>query len=219
VSVIPNAVLPREPDRDAIADGGLDRYARPRLAVVGRLSFEKGVDLFLRSLALLRDRGFRGSALVIGDGPDRVTLEQLAASLGVDQLVSFLGHRPDVQALYGQFDLVVIPSRSEGMPNVLLESMREDVPVVAARVGAIPEVVGTTAGVILVPPEQPVPLADAIERGLNELRSPTAAAGRAAIAETYSLARRARLFRDLYDAVLGTPIGRQPTRSVAPADV
>jgi glycosyltransferase involved in cell wall biosynthesis len=166
------------------------------------LSHEKGVDQFLDAMAVLRVRGFVGSALVIGDGPDRAALEARAKAHDLTGHVVFLGQRADVGDLYPHLDLVVIPSRSEGMPNVLLEAIRADCPVVATAVGAIPTIIGSTAAALIVPPGNPVLLAEAILRGLAELRSADASEARAAIAAEYSLDRRAQLFRSLYDEVL-----------------
>jgi glycosyltransferase involved in cell wall biosynthesis len=216
LTVIPNAVLPSVSSARA-APPLVEAAARPRIAVIGRLSHEKGVDLFLEAFARLRERGVVGTALVVGDGPDRGALEAQAAALGISGVTSFLGHRTDIDAFYEHIELVVIPSRSEGMPNVLLEAIRADVPVVATSVGAIPTVVGSRSGVLLVPPGEPGPLADAMLRGLAELRSNEARNGREAIAREYSLERRARLLHNLYDAVVASASHRVHAES-APID-
>jgi glycosyltransferase involved in cell wall biosynthesis len=204
LTVIPNAVLPgRAPTSRGLGPIG-DEVPRPRIAVIGRLSHEKGVDVFLDAFVLLRQRGFTGSGLLVGDGPERRALQERAVELGISDRIAFLGHRTDVDALYPLIDLVVIPSRSEGMPNVLLEAIRADVPVVSTAVGAVPTVVGSRDGVLLVPPGQPDPLADAIDRGLRVLHSTEARIGREAIALEFSLDRRARLLRSLYESVLAS---------------
>jgi glycosyltransferase involved in cell wall biosynthesis len=200
VQVIPNAVL--EPMSQEFADARVTAAPRPRIAVIGRLSHEKGVDVFLDALAVLRQRGFAGSALIVGDGPDRVPLEEKAKALGLTGGLDFLGHRSDVDAIYPHLDLVVIPSRSEGMPNVLLEAIRADRPVVATSVGAIPSMIRATSAALLVPPAQPALLAAAIVTGLDELQSSEARSARAGVAREYSLDRRARLFRSLYEDVV-----------------
>ncbi len=200
VHVIPNAVL--EPMSREFTDARVTAAPRPRVAVIGRLSHEKGVDLFLDALALLRQRGFGGSALIVGDGPDRSLLEEKAKALGLTEGLDFLGHRSDVEAIYPHLDMVVIPSRSEGMPNVLLEAIRADRPVVATSVGAIPSMIRSTSAALLVPPGQPALLAAAIVTGLDVLQADEARSARAAVAREYSLDRRAHLFRSLYDDVL-----------------
>ncbi len=180
VQVIPNAVL--EPMSREFTDARVTAAPRPRVAVIGRLSHEKGVDLFLDALALLRQRGFGGSALIVGDGPDRSLLEEKAKALGLTEGLDFLGHRSDVEAIYPHLDMVVIPSRSEGMPNVLLEAIRADRPVVATSVGAIPSMIRSTSAALLVPPGQPALLAAAIVTGLDVLQADEARSARAAVA-------------------------------------
>src|SRR5207244_10005330 len=105
----------------------------------------KGVDLFLDACAVLVQKGLAFSALVAGDGPGRARLEAHCARLGLEARVRFLGHVYDVDVLYRMLDLLVLPSRSEGLPNTLLEAMQADVPIVATAVGAVAAVVGTSA--------------------------------------------------------------------------
>lgn len=200
ILTIPNAVLPSTPGTSLNFEDLLSGVSRPLIAVIGRLSREKGVDVFLDALAILKNQGFRGTALVVGDGPDKELLASRAQALG--DTVRFLGHFPHVSDLYGHLDLVVIPSRSEGMPNVLLEAVNADTPLVATMVGAIPDVVGTTGGARLVPSGHSDKLAEAIQMSLSDLHSQMASRGRAAIAATYSLDNRARQFRSLYDSVV-----------------
>jgi glycosyltransferase involved in cell wall biosynthesis len=207
VRVLHNAVIPL-PDEGAPADvaplRAVDADGRPAplLGVVGRLSSEKGVDLFLDACAALARRGVAFSAVIAGDGPDRAALEARRDQLGLAARVHFLGAVRAVASLYPQLDLVVLPSRSEGLPNVLLEALRLDVPVVATRVGAVPEVLvdGSDAGIV-VPPLRADLLADAVMQALATGRSAAARAARAEVAERFSLARRVREHVRLYDEV------------------
>jgi glycosyltransferase involved in cell wall biosynthesis len=171
---------------------------RPRIAVVGRLSPEKGVDVFLEAAAILMKRGISFSALVAGDGPERAALGDLAAALALSDRVRFLGRVSDMGSLYSGIDLLVIPSRSEGLPSVLLEALAADVAVVATRVGAIPEVLASPLTGALVPPESPDQLADAIETALRSLDNPDARAARALAADAYSQESRANALMALY---------------------
>ena len=170
----------------------------PLVGVVGRLSSEKGVDVFLDALALLRDRGRAVHALVAGDGPDRDALKQQAERLGLADAVHFVGPVADVAALYPALDAVVLPSRSEGLPNVLLEALSADRPVVATRVGAVPEVLTDAAAGVVVPPGDAPALADAIAAALSTAHDPAARAARAETAARFSLARRVDAHRALY---------------------
>ena len=203
VRQIYNAVIP-VPD---VAGGEqIARVAalpRPRVGVVGRLSAEKGVDVLLRAVRLLRDAGRSLTLVVAGDGPERGACETLAGSLGVAEDVTFLGPVLPVEPLYPELDLVVIPSRSEGLPNVLLEAFRADRPVVSTAVGAVPEVVAGTVAARIVPPENPAALADAIGAALDTLDDPAARAARADVARRFSLEQRVAAHVQLYAEVLG----------------
>jgi len=181
----------------------LTRASRPRLGVIGRLSPEKGVDLFLEALHLLQRRGQPFSASVIGDGPERESLLRQAASLGLADRVAFLGAQPVLPRTYQELDLLVIPSRSEGFPNVLLEALSEGCPVVAASVGGIPEVTGSSPAVTLVPPESPERLLDGILEAIRTPRSPTVAAAARELASSWGLERRVAAHVRLYQEVLG----------------
>jgi glycosyltransferase involved in cell wall biosynthesis len=186
---------------DGTNDGpsvSLDDVPRPRIAVVGRLSPEKGVDVFLRAAALLADRGVLFSALVVGDGPDRTALEGLSTALGIDDRTRFLGRITRMKALYEQIDMLVIPSRSEGLPSVLLEALDADVRVVSTRVGAIPEVLDSPDAGILVQPDSPADLATGIQAGLAHGGSDAARRARRAAALSFSQDHRANALTHLY---------------------
>jgi len=205
VRIIYNAALvpPVPPPANALP-GGL---ARPIVGVVGRLSREKGVDVFLDACAVLAGKGVVFSALVAGDGPDRALLEARCARLGLAPSIRFLGQVSNVGAVYRNLDLVVLPSRSEGLPNTLLEAMQADVPVVATAVGAVPEVVGTSPAARLVAPESAAGLADAIEWAIRQGDSPAAAAARRDVVSRFSLERRVeahlKVYRELLEAQAG----------------
>jgi glycosyltransferase involved in cell wall biosynthesis len=211
VRVIYNAALARPPaarpaERDDLAPIAGD-LPRPILGVVGRLSQEKGVDLFLEACAILAGRGLAFSALVAGDGPGRARLEAQCARLGLGSRVRFMGHVHDVDAVYRLIDLLVLPSRSEGLPNTLLEAMQADVPVVATTVGAVPEVVGTSPAARLVAPGSVAALVDAIEQAVTQGDPPQAATARHEALSRFSLERRVdahvQLYRDLLDESKG----------------
>jgi glycosyltransferase involved in cell wall biosynthesis len=125
---------------------------------VGRLSPEKGPDVMLRALALA-PAPWRVS--LVGDGRTRPELEGLAASLGVADRVTWHGLVPQGGSLLRAFDAFVLSSRTEGTPIVLLEAMASNVPVVATRVGGVPDVV-TEGEALLVPPEDPAAIAAAL---------------------------------------------------------
>jgi glycosyltransferase involved in cell wall biosynthesis len=207
VQVIYNAVIPlsaRQPN----GRSQVEAEPPPVFGVVGRLSFEKGVDVFLQACALLRQRGQRFSALVVGDGPERDRLEALRAELQLSDVVVFRPTTPDVRSVYAALDALVIPSRSEGLPNVLLEALSEDLPVVSTAVGAVPEVLTEADAGIVVTPGDAGALADAMARIANVGRTPAAREARRACVERFSLEARGRahvaLYRDLTSTRRGT---------------
>jgi len=206
VRQIHNAVLPA-PARGPLPDpvsAQLAAIPHPRVGVIGRLSSEKGVDLFLEAMKLVGERGVVAHAIIAGDGPERARLAAQARALGVASSVHFLGSVHPVEPLYPELDLVVIPSRSEGLPNVLLEALRADRPVVSTDVGAVSEVLTDNAAGRVVPPLDPAALASAIVLALTESPS-TGSVARAAAAERFSLERRTEGHVALYHEVLGRP--------------
>lgn len=113
------------------------------LLSVGRLSKEKGHADLLRVFYELQ-RKMEGAGLklvIVGDGPERRRLEELAGRLGIRGVLVLAGQQDDVVPFYSLADLVLLTSHSEGSPNVLLEAMSSGLPVVATRVGGIPELV------------------------------------------------------------------------------
>ena len=210
VRVIHTAVVPLGTAGVAPDLGAMRRAAdaRPLVGVVGRLSHEKGVDVYLDACASLAERGRAVESVIAGDGPERAALEAQAQRLGLQQRVHFLGTVSAVGALYPQLDLVVLPSRSEGLPNVLLEALLADVPVVATRVGAVPEVLADAAFAPVVPPPgDPAALAAAMERALDGGRTPAQVAARARAAADFSLERRVVAHLALYEEVIGRAQG------------
>ena len=174
------------------------------LGVVGRLSSEKGVDVFLDACRALVDTGVRFRAVIVGDGPDRASLAARTRALGLDAHVAFTGTLGDVAHIYRQLTCIVIPSRSEGLPNVMLEALDHDLPVVATRVGAVPEVLCDPLAGVVVPPLDPIALADGIRRGIALARAPGAPDARAATVSRFSLGARVDAHLALY-AELTTP--------------
>lgn len=139
---------------------------------VGRLSPEKGPDVLVRCAAEVEgDVVFS----ILGDGPERELLEDLAHRLGVRHRVRFHGRVPDAAALYRAFDAFALSSRTEGTPVSLFEAIDASVPVVATRVGGVPDVVGPEEAQV-VRPEDPLALAEALGR---IRRDPTDAEARA----------------------------------------
>jgi glycosyltransferase involved in cell wall biosynthesis len=145
---------------------------------VGRMVPVKGLDVLLAACGRLRDRGVAFRLHLVGDGPLRPALQEQARALGLSAAVAFAGSVPHdrLPDWYRAADLTVLPSRSEGVPNVLRESAACGTPFVASRVGGIAEV-ADPARDRLVPAEDPAALAEAVAASLREGRpSPHAGA-------------------------------------------
>jgi len=137
---------------------------------VGRLSREKAhIDLLEAFKQFSESTPEISSKLVIvGAGPERARLEAAAESSGCKERVIFTGQVNDVRAFYATADVFVLPSHSEGSPNVLLEAMAANLPIVATSVGGVPEMVEDEESALLVPPNDPPAIATAIARLLTD---------------------------------------------------
>lgn len=130
-----------------------------------RLHHQKGVDVLLKALAQL-DRSDYFCALA-GTGEERGKLVRMTASLGLQDRVRFLGFRSDVADLLSEADFVALPSRYEGLPLIVLEAMAAGCPIIATSVDGTAEVLRNEHSALLVPPDDPARLAEAINRFLD----------------------------------------------------
>ena len=136
------------------------------IVCVGELRPVKAIDNLIAALAALRQRGRNVSATIAGEGPLGDELEALAARLGVGDQVRFAGHRPAREA-FAMGRMLVIPSRAESLPYVVLEAAAAGVPIIATRVGGIPEIFGPHAE-HLIAPDDTTALVAAIDAALND---------------------------------------------------
>lgn len=162
---------------------------------IGRLSREKGPDVFAEAIGLM---GTDVLGVMIGDGESRAAIAGDAAAFGSESRLRLPGAIEDAGRLVRAFDLLVLSSRTEGTPMVLFEAMAAGVPIVATRVGGIPDVVSEREA-LLVEPENPGALATAIRRVRED---PDAATMRAeSAAERLASRYDAERWRAAYDAV------------------
>lgn len=161
--LIPNGI-DVTPFQQAVAQA--EKTARPespfRIGLIGRLSHEKGIDLFLQVAAVVLRQYPEAQFLIAGDGPERAHLEALASDLGLSHTVRFLGRSDTMPQLLASLDLVVSASRQEGLPIAILEAMASARPIVATTVGEIPTVLDNGRAGMLVAPENSKALAEAI---------------------------------------------------------
>jgi glycosyltransferase involved in cell wall biosynthesis len=208
LTVIPNGV--DLADFDHLPDVDLARAAwnLPAQGViigaVGRLHAVKGFAYLLEAFARLAPDFPQATLLLVGDGPDRSILEQQAARYHLSQRVTFMGEQTDVPSLLAAMDVLALPSLHEGMPNVVLEAMTAGLPVVASRIGGVPEVVihGETGW--LVAAADPGALCNAI---INLLNDPSRAqamgkAGRQRVERLFNLLDTISITESLYEQLM-----------------
>jgi glycosyltransferase involved in cell wall biosynthesis len=138
---------------------------RPLVLAAGRLAAQKGFGTLLNAAARWRDLKPEPLLVIAGEGPLEAELKARAATLGLD--ARFPGHRNDMPALLGAAAVFVLPSVWEGQPLILQEALRAGVPVVATRVGGIPDLTGEDAA-LLVPPGDTSRLAEAVRAVLTD---------------------------------------------------
>jgi glycosyltransferase involved in cell wall biosynthesis len=187
-------------------NGGVPPGRRPVLVSVGQLRDVKDPKTMIRALPLVRSR-FEGATLkCAGDGPLRSELIRLADELGVGGSVELLGEVSDTRSVLAEADVFLMPSRSEGLPNALLEAMAAGVPAVVTEVGGMAEIVQHRKNGCKVPVGNHVRLAEEI---CFLLSNPAAAEAigreaRSLIERDFSLERMARQVEAVYREVLAS---------------
>lgn len=185
---------------------------RPRVVFVGRLAPQKGVEMLVRAAARLRTS--QAHVVVVGDGPNRAGIENEIERLGLRRRVHVTGFVPHdlVPAVLAHADLFVMPSLYEELGSAIVEAQWAGVPIVATRVGGIPDVVEDDVTGLLVPPRDPAALARAVDDLLtNPHRARSLARRGKATAALYDWTRLAAQVLDVYDTVT-----RQRTATARP---
>lgn len=142
----------------------------PIIAFIGRLIKVKGVSYFLDAAASVLRTGKKAQFLVVGDGPLKQSLVKQTQKLGIDQHVFFIGFRKDIPKILSLIDILVVSSLWEGLPLTILETMSAGKPIIAAKVGGIPEAIKNGETGFLVPPKNPEALTGAINDLLADPR-------------------------------------------------
>lgn len=208
VNVIYNALDPaRFHEPDVRYRAKLLRYFRqPRthlIGAAGRLSPEKGFDVFVTAAEqVLRTHPSAGFVL-FGEGAERARLQQQINAAGLNQTVILCGFRADLDRFLPHFDLLVLPSYTEGLPNVVLEAFGAGVPVVATAVGGTPEVIEDGVSGYLVPPGDANTMAERIDEALTcgDKLPEMGRKGRLRVQEKFGFETQARLYRELFEQV------------------
>jgi len=196
VRTIPNGVdcaafapVPRDPSRP-----------RRRFVSVANLRQEKGHDTLLAAAVVVLRAHPDAEFLFVGNGALREPLRQQVRELGLENQIHFLGECADVAAVLSASDVFVLASRTEASPNSVLEAMAAGLPIVATRVGGIPELVESGATGLLVEPDRPEALASALLQLVDNPRMSDdfGRAARAAVTERFSFERMVAAFEHLY---------------------
>jgi glycosyltransferase involved in cell wall biosynthesis len=171
---------------------------------VGRMTGVKDTGAVLRTVAALRARGIDAVACLVGDGPDHEPLERLAHELGIARACFFVGYQAEIAGLYRLFDAFYLPSVNEGTPVSAIEALATATPVVANRVGGVPDVVRDGVDGFLVEPGDTEAAAERLATLARDpaLRGALGEAGRARVRERYSVARLVDDVDRLYRALL-----------------
>jgi glycosyltransferase involved in cell wall biosynthesis len=166
---VPNGIpaLPPPSGRDVRAELGIGA-ADPVVTTVGFLRRPKAMDVLIEGAARIAPRFPGLRVLIVGEGADRPVYEALIDRLGVQRTVKLLGLRSDVPDLLAASDVAVLSTNSEGSPLSVMEYMDAGLPVVATRVGGIPDLIDHGVQGLLVDPQDPVGLGDAIARVLSD---------------------------------------------------
>jgi glycosyltransferase involved in cell wall biosynthesis len=181
------------------------RGRRTLVVCVANLIAYKGHRTLLEAAEEIALQRRDWSLLLIGEGPERVWIEQEIQRKRLTDLVTLLGRRCDVASLLDRADVAVLPSYTEGLPNAVLEAMAHGVPVVATDVGGTSSLLATGAGIV-VPPRDASALARAVRTMLQdpELRARAGCEGRAMVASRYTVGlmrdQTLSLFRELVRA-------------------
>jgi len=178
-----------------------DRFV---LGWVGRFSHEKGPDVMIDALAIVRDLPLH--VAMIGGGREESKLRARTREAGIDDRVSFHGVRPGAERLFPAFDAFVLSSRTEGTPMVLFEAMASHTPIVATLVGGVPDVV-SEGEALLVPVEAPAALASALRILYSDSAGgcTRAVAAYARLTERYAVTPWLDRYEALYQSLLHRP--------------
>lgn len=172
-----------------------------RIVVVGRLAYVKGHDQLFAALSLVNSDI---AVTIVGDGPDRGMLEEQVIDLGLEEKVDFVGIRSDVETVYAESDLVIVPSRWEGLGLSAIEGQVSGCAVIASDVDGLREIVNNEVTGLLVDASDPTQFAVAIDRCASDepFRQKIAAAGQVFALEQYGIDRMIHSYDDLYKQLL-----------------
>ena len=208
IFTVPNAVMDYPMNRDTLREELAVSHNLPADALwicsVGRMDPLKRFDFLLEMAARLRDEDPKFHVILIGDGPERAHLEDLASSMDVVDKVSFLGEIPNAGRWMNAMDIFCFPSTSEGLPNAVMEAAAAGLPIVAWRLPFCEELLLDKSQVVLVEPGNLEDMSLALSNLLYsaDLRTQIGAAARSHIMEHFGLERYIQNMTTVYDYVI-----------------
>jgi glycosyltransferase involved in cell wall biosynthesis len=206
MSVIPNGIDRSPYDRAVAAD--LQQFGIPAerkaITYVGRLDQQKGLDLFLEDAHEWLDQLPDNDLLLVGQGPERESLEKIVRTTGIERRVHFAGWRNDVPEILRASSALVLPSLWEGMPNAVLEAMAAGIPVVARDVEGVRELLGDDSEAQIALAQEPATLGQKLVTLLRngDLAARCAAANHRRAGEVFDISLVVRSYEELYARLL-----------------
>ena len=186
----------------------------PYILCIAQHNEKKGLDVLLRAFKRLQEADLSLKLILVGDGPLRGSLQDLAVSLGINESVEFLGQkgRAQVAKLLHDCEVFVLPSRSEPFGIAIIEAMACKKPVVATTVGGILEIIDNGKNGILVEPDNPTALAEALIALLKDeaLRVTVASNGYVIAHERFSTKNTGSAYESVFASLVGSVSGQAP---------
>jgi len=209
--VVHNAVSVNEPlgtrnnnsRKDVFKKLGLSNNKK-LVVSAGRLSPEKGHRFLIEAISMLREKAYDTHFVICGEGACEQELKLQVQELNIAAFCSFVGFRRDLDEIFRVMDFMVLPSLTEGLPNVVLEAFANKKSVVATAVGGVPEIVEDGVNGILVPPSRPDLLAKGIQSflGSKDFRENLGRAGYYKVKTDFSLEKQTKKLEDIYQFIL-----------------
>jgi glycosyltransferase involved in cell wall biosynthesis len=178
-----------------------ENVARYNIGCVARLDKEKGIEFLIQAVKIVKEFIPFVRLIVAGEGPERKQLVWLSERLGLKEVIQWVGHQREIEKWYGFFDALVLPSvKRESFGITLVEAMASGIPVIASRIGGIPEIIEHKKNGLLAKPGDPQDIADQLMYLFNnrtQVRE-MVLAGRQKVEEQFSLERMVRDFYLLF---------------------
>ena len=210
ITVLHNCIVTEDYYRDGITGYISQSIGKelppPVIGTLGRLSPEKGHVDFVEAAAIVLAQGFDARFVIVGDGPEKTRIEQMISEKGLEKYVMLAGYLRDPRRVLQDFDLLVLPSYTEGLPNVILEALMMEVPVLSTDVGGVPDIIRDGVYGILIPPGDPLTMARAIMDFLDHpgKHNKMARNGKRTVEDCFDFKVRTQKLQKIYSGVKET---------------